>query len=257
MSSFDLSLSREPSVQPDVEVPVRSSLSRWSQSSAKRLFDLSCILCALPILLPLVILTSIAVRLTSRGSVLFRQQRIGRFGHPFTIYKFRTMPVANHAKGRPLVTTSVNQQFTPIGQFLRRWKLDELPQFINVLRGDMSLVGPRPKLATHQIAVPNCRPGITGRATLVFAREEDALAAIPAASLESFYGSVILPMKQALDDEYMGMATLGTDLTLLYGSVFRKEDDSDLTQVLNSHAEVMWLSGVVADTTDPNAPQRA
>ena len=120
-------------------------LSPWSRSGAKRLFDCACVLPVLLLLVPALLAIALAVRLTSPGPVLFLQQRMGRNGRTFTILKFRTMI---HATDEPhnAVTTAANQAFTPIGPFLRRWKLDELPQLLNVLAGDMSLVGPRPKM---------------------------------------------------------------------------------------------------------------
>jgi lipopolysaccharide/colanic/teichoic acid biosynthesis glycosyltransferase len=102
---------------------------------------------------------------------------MGSYGRTFKIVKFRTLehcPESTHKS----VTTAHNQRFTPIGPFLRRWKLDEFPQFWNVLKGDMSLVGPRPKIPGHQISQLQCRPGITGAATIAFAREENFLSGV-------------------------------------------------------------------------------
>src|SRR6266567_4369299 len=208
-----------------------SPLSSWSGSNRKRLFDLACVLLALPIVLPALFIIAFAVRLTSRGPVLFRQQRMGRHGHVFTIFKFRTMPHRRRAPNRPSVTTSSNQRFTPVGPFLRRWKLDELPQLINVLRGDMSLVGPRPKLPKHQAAYLHCRPGLTGGATIVFAREEVALSSVPSCHLETYYHSVVLPAKQQLDDEYMAKAGFVSDLKLIVKSIFRHWDEVALSDM--------------------------
>jgi lipopolysaccharide/colanic/teichoic acid biosynthesis glycosyltransferase len=193
----------------------------------------------MPLTLPLFFMIGLAVRLTSKGPVLFRQQRMGRHGRIFTILKFRTMPIRRHAGERPAVTTSSNQRFTPVGPFLRRWKLDELPQLINVLRGDMSLVGPRPKLPRHQAAYLHCRPGLTGGATIVFAREEIALSSVPTSHLEDYYHSVVLPAKQHLDDEYMAKASFTSDLKLILKSVFRHWDEIALCDVpsLQPHLE--------------------
>ena len=207
------------------------TLSPWSRSMAKRMFDSTSILLALPIIVPAFLTIGFAVRLTSRGPVLFRQQRMGRNGRVFTILKFRTMPIRRNAVDRPAVTTSSNQRFTPVGPFLRRWKLDELPQLINVLRGDMSLVGPRPKLPKHQTAYLHCRPGLTGGATIVFAREEVTLSTVPSSHLDIYYHSVVLPAKQLLDDEYMERATFASDLKLILKSVFRKWDEVALTDL--------------------------
>lgn len=200
-------------------------LSAWSGSLWKRAFDIACVVCSLPIALPIILVCAIAVWLTSDGPVLFRQKRMGRDARSFTIYKFRTMPVARAYKDRPNVTTILNQRFTPVGPFMRRWKLDELPQLLNVLRGDMSLVGPRPKLPSHQPTRLNCRPGITGQATIMFAREEIVLASIPVSRLDTYCRDVILPYKQFLDEEYMEEATFSSDLRLIWKSVFRKWDD--------------------------------
>jgi lipopolysaccharide/colanic/teichoic acid biosynthesis glycosyltransferase len=207
------------------------SLSSWSRSSRKRLFDLSCVLLTLPVALPSLLIIACAVRFTSRGPVLFRQQRMGRYGGIFTIFKFRTMPHRCSAASRPTVTTSNNQRFTPVGPFLRRWKLDELPQLINVLLGDMSLVGPRPKLPRHQPSYLHCRPGLTGGATIVFAREEVALASVPSCHLETYYHSVVLPAKQQLDDEYMAKANFVSDVRLILKSVFRHWDEVALSDM--------------------------
>jgi lipopolysaccharide/colanic/teichoic acid biosynthesis glycosyltransferase len=124
---------------------IEERVSEWSQSTLKRFFDVVCVLLAVPVLIPIFIVVGLAVRFTSKGPVLFLQKRTGLHRRNFTILKFRTM---EHLEGvsRCKVTTAGNQQFTPIGCFLRRWKLDELPQVLNVLAGDMSLVGPRPKL---------------------------------------------------------------------------------------------------------------
>jgi len=207
-------------------------LSRWSASPAKRLFDLACVLCSLPLAFPVLLLAALAVRLTSRGPVLFRQQRIGRNGRPFTIYKFRTMPVHPQPDLRPPITTAANQRFTPVGPFLRRSKLDELPQLFNVLRGDMSLVGPRPKLPWLHSGNLACRPGITGRATRIFAREEIALSTIPNAHLDAYYRRVIRPLKQRFDDDYMAKATFASDLSLLLCSVLRLWGEDRVSSIL-------------------------
>ncbi len=222
MTSFDLLLSEQSQTHSQYVTETGHMLSAWSRSSAKRSFDVVCVLCTLPFSLPLLLAVGFAVRLSSRGPILFRQQRVGRNGRPFTIFKFRTMPVADRLDDRPTVTTAVNQQFTPIGRFLRNWKLDELPQILNVFRGEMSLVGPRPKLANHQLGPMLCRPGITGRATHAFAREELLLAAIPREDLDQYYFEVVLPFKQTLDDQYMARATFMSDLVLLVKSALGK-----------------------------------
>lgn len=224
--------------------PVQLShpLSRWSGSRAKRCFDCACVLAALPLAFPLLLFVALAVRLTSRGPILFRQQRAGSQGRFFTILKFRTMIHDANAAYHP-VTTGGNQPFTCIGPFLRRWKLDELPQIINVLRGDMSLVGPRPKMAQHVVDHLPCRPGMTGAATIAFAREESLLDQVPEHHLDSYYHTVVLPAKQHLDAEYMGHATFFSDLKLIVNSVLRRWDHSVaacLLQLESLLAEGKW-----------------
>ena len=213
-----------------------SHLSTWTKSPLKRVFDSACVLCALPLALPILLATAVAVRLTSRGPVLFRQQRVGRHHRAFTIYKFRTMPVPGNKGARPALTTADNQAFTPVGPFLRRWKLDELPQILNVLLGNMSLVGPRPKLPQLHAGHLTCRPGITGRATVVFAREEAALSAIPATHVGHYYRDVVAPLKQQLDDDYMAEATFASDLDLILRSIVRRFDDGEIYALLPSLA---------------------
>jgi lipopolysaccharide/colanic/teichoic acid biosynthesis glycosyltransferase len=204
---------------------IQKQTSSWSQSGTKRLFDFLCVLLALPLVVPIYLAIALAVRLTSSGPVLFLQKRVGRHGKLFTILKFRTMihteDAAHHA-----VTTTENQTFTLVGPFLRRYKLDELPQLLNVLIGEMSLVGARPKLPEHQIADLLYRPGITGAATFAFAREEKALARVPKHSLDTYYHAVILPTKSRLDEEYMARATFRSDLKIIINSVLRHWDDS-------------------------------
>jgi lipopolysaccharide/colanic/teichoic acid biosynthesis glycosyltransferase len=204
---------------------VERHLSPWSSSRAKRLFDCACVLPVLLLLLPIFLMLALAVRMTSHGPALFRQKRMGLHGHPFTILKFRTLLLASDT-AHSAVTTAGNQRFTPIGPFLRRYKLDELPQLLNVLRGEMSLVGPRPKMPEHVIYDLLCRPGITGAATIAFAGEEAVLDRVPRHQLQSYYHSVVLPAKRKLDAEYMARATFLSDLRLIVNSVLRRWDGS-------------------------------
>lgn len=210
-------------------------LSSWSRSAGKRVFDCVCVLLAMPVLIPILVAVWLAVRLTSSGPVLFLQKRMGRHGRDFTILKFRTMTHLEDSAHHP-VTTSGNQHFTPVGPFLRRWKLDELPQLLNVLAGHMSLVGPRPKLPAHAISDLPCRAGITGAATITFALEESILERVPKHHLESFYHSVVLPAKHRLDANYMARATFASDLKIIMDSVFRRWDCSIMEQLLNDWA---------------------
>jgi lipopolysaccharide/colanic/teichoic acid biosynthesis glycosyltransferase len=150
----------------------------------------------------------------------------------FTIMKFRTMIHCSDSAHQP-VTTSGNQCFTRVGPFLRRWKLDELPQLFNVLAGQMSLVGPRPKMPEHAISNLPCRAGITGAATIAFAREEAMLDRVPQQHLKSFYHSVVLPAKHQLDADYMAVATFRSDLKIIVDSVLRRWDSTIIENLLD------------------------
>jgi len=217
----------EASGSPDSTGEEQGHLSTWSRSVWKRIFDCTCVLLATPFLFPILLAVAIAVRLTSSGPVLFIQQRVGRYGKLFPILKFRTMVFVREKK-RHTVTTANNQQFTLIGLFLRRLKLDELPQVFNVLFGQMSLVGPRPKLPEHNQFAPvlNCLPGITGAATVAFACEEKFLAKIQPQVLELYYHTVVLPTKLHLDAEYMAQASFASDVRLIVASVLRRWDNT-------------------------------
>jgi len=213
--------------------PGWKEVSPWSRSAAKRFFDCACVLLALPFLVPMLLVIAAAVRLTSRGPVLFTQKRMGRHGRAFTIFKFRSMVHVADKAHHP-ITTSDNQRFTPIGPFLRRWKLDELPQIANVLLGHMSLVGPRPKLPEHVTLDLPCRPGITGMATVLFACEGDVLASVPKDQLNAFYHAVVIPAKRRLDAGYMASATFCSDFRLLVNTVLRRWSTKSLEDFIAS-----------------------
>lgn len=219
----------------------------WSQSGAKRVFDCACVLLALPLLTPVLLALGLVVRLTSRGPALFMQRRTGRHGKTFTILKLRTMTHATDRAHHP-ITTVVNQRFTPIGPFLRRWKLDELPQLLNVLAGHMSLVGPRPKVPEHEVDDLPCRPGITGAATIAFAREEEALTRVPQYQLDAYYHALVLPAKRNLDAAYMARATFFSDFKLLVDTVLRRWNDSIMQQLL--HREDIHLGSTILESRE-------
>jgi lipopolysaccharide/colanic/teichoic acid biosynthesis glycosyltransferase len=204
-----------PAFQPEADaVPVEAS--DWTLSPARRVLDFFVSLFALILFSPLLCIIAVCVRLSSPGPVIFRQGRVGRNGEVFTIFKFRTMEDGPRRKGLT-VTRHGDRRITAIGAVLRRYKLDELPQLVNVLRGDMSLVGPRPLLPSHhrEIHMP-FRPGLTGAATLVFRREEELLRHIPDSELENFCLYRLTPYKARLDMEYASRANLRSDLRLLY-----------------------------------------
>lgn len=202
------------------EVP-SSYVSFWTRSSAKRAFDVLCVTTALFLLIPVVIIIGALVGIACGRPVLFRQERAGMGGNLFSIYKFRTM-VRGASQMGPGVTKTGDPRLTPLGRFLRKHKLDELPQLFNVLRGDMSLVGPRPKLPEFENCKLECRPGITGAATLAFANEEEMLKDIPLDGLDQFHISVLSPMKRELDEKYQRDATFMSDLHLLLSTVLNR-----------------------------------
>lgn len=190
---------------------------------AKRLFDVIAAALGLLLLSPLLLAAAVWVRLDSPGPVLFRQRRVGRFGVPFTIHKFRTMRVEPGAA----ITVGEDPRITRSGRVLRQTKLDELPQLWDVLRGAMSLVGPRPELARYVELYPEAlkhavlavRPGITDPASLAFSHEADLLAA--AADPEREYRDVILPAKLRLSADYAARASLASDLKLIGRTLLR------------------------------------
>ncbi|MGA8160561.1 MAG: sugar transferase [Acidobacteriaceae bacterium] len=193
-----------------------SDASSWALSYTRRLLDATFAIVALIAFFPLMAFAALLVRLGSSGPVFFRQRRMGRNGREFTLYKFRSMSTCGDNGNGSCITVTGDTRITPVGALLRRYKLDELPQFWNVLRGDMCLVGPRPKLPHHEALHMDCRPGITGAATLAFRNEEDFLSEIPEDQLEVFYEMFVKPTKARLDLEYMRSASLASDLNILW-----------------------------------------
>lgn len=186
----------------------------------KRLFDLAVSLAAVLLLAPVFVALAVLVWAGDGGAPFFSQERIGRRGRPFRILKFRTMRVGAEKMG-PSITSAGDARVTPLGRILRQWKLDELPQLLNVLKGDMSFVGPRPEVPRYvalytgeQRRVLDLRPGITDLATLEFRNEEALLAEAP--DPERFYREQCLPRKIALNLEYAARASLGADIRLIF-----------------------------------------
>lgn len=187
----------------------------------KRAFDLLGAALALVLLCPLLLLLALVIRLDSPGPVFFRQERVGRFGRPFRIHKFRSMVEQAPALGPPL-TVGSDARITRSGRWLRRSRIDELPQLLDVLAGSMSLVGPRPEVPRYVAHYPPAlreralavRPGITDPASLEFIDEAALLAR--AADPEREYVEVILPRKVQRAADYAAQATLGTDLAVLW-----------------------------------------
>ena len=187
---------------------------------AKRVFDLLGASLALLLLLPLMLAIALAIKLDSRGPVFFRQQRVGRRGVPFDIHKFRSMAADAPQRG-PALTVGDDPRITRIGRWLRRTRLDELPQLLDVLAGRMSLVGPRPEVPQYVAHYPSqlreralsVRPGITDPSSLLYLDEADLLAR--AADPEREYIEVILPRKLQCAADYAAQANLRSDLGVL------------------------------------------
>jgi lipopolysaccharide/colanic/teichoic acid biosynthesis glycosyltransferase len=232
--------------QPEIE---QLTISPWSASIWKRAFDLSLIIPGLIFLSPILGIIAITVRLTSPGPVIFRQQRVGQNRKLFTIYKFRTM-VENSEIIGPEHTAKGDPRITSIGSWLRRFKLDELPQLYNVLRGEMSLVGPRPKLPNHDPAPMACRPGVTGAATLAFRYESRILSKVPAERIQGFYQQYIVPRKLWLDSQYMERATVLSDISVLLATVLRVGETISLEDLLKSKPITVFLRETPAIQTN-------
>ncbi|MHB0914104.1 MAG: sugar transferase [Thermoleophilia bacterium] len=184
----------------------------------KRLLDIAAALALAPFALPLGLVIAVLIKLDSRGPVIFPARRVGLDGRMFTMYKFRTMVAAAGTADQPL-TRLADERVTRIGARLRALRADELPQLFNVLKGDMSLVGPRPEdpafvshYSDEERRVLTVRPGITGPSQLCF-RNESLL--LDGDDYEQRYIEEIMPLKLSLDLEYVENHSLGGDLLLL------------------------------------------
>lgn len=190
----------------------------------KRIFDVVISLMVLLAIWPLLFLASFAVKLSSPGPIFYRGVRSGLYGKPFRILKFRTMLEDAESLGGPTTGTN-DHRLTRIGAFLRRTKIDELPQFLNVLVGDMSLVGPRPEVleytATYE-GEENCifsmRPGITDYASIEFADLDDRVGNIDP---DKYFREHIMPRKTALRVKYVKEWSLWSDFSILWVTFFR------------------------------------
>ncbi len=191
----------------------------------KRLFDIICSIIILLVFFPFGLTISLIILMTSKGGVFYRQERIGKNGVPFMLYKFRSMSVGADKKGT-LTVGMRDSRITPIGVFIRKYKLDEFPQFINVLKGDMSIVGPRPEVSEfvalyteEQREILNVKPGITDLASLAYF-EENALLA-KSNNPRQTYVDEIMPAKIELNKEYIRQPTLTNDMKIMWRT-FRK-----------------------------------
>jgi len=191
----------------------------------KRALDIVASGAALLVLSPVLAVIAAIIKLDSPGPVLFRQERVGRNFKPFVIFKFRTMVAAADRIGAP-ITYGADPRISRVGRVLRQFKLDELPQLFNIIKGDMSLVGPRPEVpryvqfyAREFASVLQVRPGLTDLASLKY-RDEAALLG-RAENPEQEYLLRVLPDKLQLANEYIRRASLSFDLTLIAKTLFR------------------------------------
>jgi lipopolysaccharide/colanic/teichoic acid biosynthesis glycosyltransferase len=189
----------------------------------KTLFDKVFSILGLLVSIPIFILVAILIKLVDKGSVFFKQKRVGQFGRLFTIYKFRTMKVNNNKNS---ISVKGDERITKVGAVLRKLKLDELPELWNILRGDMSFVGPRPdvkgyadKLTGRERKILDLKPGITGPATLKYSNEEYLLAKVD--NPEKFNDEVLFPDKVRINLEYFENHSLLLDIKIIFKTIFR------------------------------------
>lgn len=191
----------------------------------KRLFDIAVSAIALLLLAPLLLLIALVVALGSPGGAFFRQVRVGKAGREFRLLKFRTMRPGSEASGQ-ITVGERDPRITGIGRFLRKTKLDELPQLINILKGDMSVVGPRPEVPRYvamytgeQRKVLDVRPGLTSLASIAYINENEVLGR--SSDPERTYTEEVMPAKLALDLKYVKERSLLLDLRIIAGTAAR------------------------------------
>ncbi len=185
----------------------------------KRTFDILLSIIILLIFLPIGLIMALWILFESKGGVFYRQERIGKFGNPFLILKFRSMLKDADKSGK--LTIGRDPRITQSGHFLRKFKLDEFPQFINVLIGEMSIVGPRPEVkefvdlyTEDQRQVLNVRPGITDYASVEYFNENEMLG--KSEDPHKTYIEVIMPAKIELNKKYLANPSLGNDLSIMW-----------------------------------------
>jgi lipopolysaccharide/colanic/teichoic acid biosynthesis glycosyltransferase len=194
------------------------------QHALKRALDLAIAVPLLVVTSPVMLLAACVSRAETGQSGFFRQVRVGRDGTLFEVMKVRTMRTSDSLQ--TTVTTRLDQRITRSGSWMRRWKIDELPQLVNVVRGQMSLVGPRPdvpgfadRLEGRDRMLLSLRPGITGPATLAYRHEETLLAAVP--DPERYNAEVLWPAKVRINREYLSRWTIQQDLSCLMATMRR------------------------------------
>ena len=190
----------------------------------KRLFDLVLSICGILFLLPFFIIVSVLIKLDSPGGIIFKQTRVTKGGKEFKIFKFRTMRPDTEKQGQ--ITIGADNRITSVGNFLRKTKLDELPQLFNIVMGDMSFVGPRPEVPKYvamynknQKEILNVRAGITDYASIYFSNESEILG--KEKEPEKFYIEKIMPYKIELNKKYIKEAGLITDIKIIFLTIFK------------------------------------
>ena len=191
----------------------------------KRLFDVVASFIGIILLSPFLIIIAIFIKLGSNGPVFFKQERVGLKGKYFLILKYRTMIVDAEKYGKQ-ITVGKDNRITAVGSFLRKYKLDELPQLINVLKGDMSLVGPRPEVPRYvklyskeQLKVLEVRPGITDLASLRYSDENELLGTVE--NPEEYYVNVIMKDKLDLNLEYIDKSNVFYDIVIILKTIVK------------------------------------
>lgn len=191
----------------------------------KRLFDIIFSIWGLFALFPILLIIGLIVHLTSKGGAFYRQIRVGKNGNDFELLKFRSMTVGSDSKGL-LTVGNQDVRVTNVGRFIRKFKLDELPQLINVLKGEMSFVGPRPEVRKYvdlytaeQLHVLDVRPGITDYASLEFINENELLARSD--NPEKTYIEQVMPAKLELNKKYLQEIGLGTDIKIILLTILK------------------------------------
>jgi lipopolysaccharide/colanic/teichoic acid biosynthesis glycosyltransferase len=191
----------------------------------KRLFDIFVTLMIGVVLFPMAIIVSIMILLEGGGGVFFKQERIGLYGKPFYLWKFRTMKKNSEERGQ-LTIGMKDDRITKLGTFLRKYKLDEIPQLLNVLTGEMSLVGPRPEVKKYvdlyndeQRKILNAKPGITDYASLEYFKENEILG--NAQDPEKAYIEEIMPHKLRINQKFLRSSGLSQDINVLYLTALR------------------------------------
>lgn len=198
-------------------------MAKSKNKISKRLFDIFFSLLGLILISPFLIIVSIIIKITSEGPVFFLQERLGQYEKPFFIYKFRTMVINAESLGKQ-ITVKGDNRITTVGKVLRRYKIDEFPQLINVLLGEMSFVGPRPEVKKYvdlytndQKEIFKVKPGITDYASLEYRNENDLLSTVE--DPEAYYINTIMQDKIKLNKKYIEKNNLFIDVKIILNTI--------------------------------------